>query len=248
MLLECRVKGSPTPKIDWMCDNVLIKAGSETRISFQDGQSVLKITKTSPKNSGCYMALAKNSAGKSMSSCNVIIKNASNVISNASIQPSSVRPKVSNQKLNHTKIENKPGIQEESKSYDQLTAPTIIKPLSDASIEERQNLVLSCDIIGNPAPNVSWYCNEELVVATPGEEMSQKDQTYSLTIYDVRSEHQGTYTVKAVNILGHAESRAQVCVNMQIMKAPQFLKHLEDKLINQDRDALLSCTIIGKIV
>lgn len=73
LILKCRVKGKPTPKVDWMWNNVLLKVGPELKIAFQDNQSVIKIVKTTPQHSGNYIAIAKNSAGESLSSCKVII-------------------------------------------------------------------------------------------------------------------------------------------------------------------------------
>lgn len=75
LVLETGIRGTPTPKVQWLKDNIDIEDGGRFHI-FQhaDGACELVIDSPSNKDSGKYIVRAENNAGKSEVIHNVLFK------------------------------------------------------------------------------------------------------------------------------------------------------------------------------
>lgn len=87
-------------------------------------------------------------------------------------------------------------------------APQVLEPLRNATIHERESIVLSTHIIGNPTPKVVWLKNGQPI---GGNQKEDKDM-YTLTIISSATDDSGDYTAKATNTVGTAETSATLLV------------------------------------
>lgn len=72
--LECQIFGSPEPEVEWDKDGVPLQTSDEVSIENRSGKALLSIKRAKPSDAGLYTCTALNSAGKSQSSCKVIIE------------------------------------------------------------------------------------------------------------------------------------------------------------------------------
>ncbi|RXG68646.1 Titin, partial [Armadillidium vulgare] len=61
---ECVVSGEPTPTVQWLKGNQVIKPSKYFTMSADEGRYVLNITEAFPEDEGTYRCILKNSAGK----------------------------------------------------------------------------------------------------------------------------------------------------------------------------------------
>ena len=90
--------------------------------------------------------------------------------------------------------------------------PTFIKPLKPQEIVAHSESMLTCQVIGNPMPTVSWFLDEAEI--RPDDERYRMEQqpngVCTLTIRDVLAEDEGDYTVKAINTVGSDTTEAEM--------------------------------------
>ena len=87
--------------------------------------------------------------------------------------------------------------------------PEILEPLKPFAVREGETLVLTTQIVGNPAPEVKWFRKgKPLKTATPGQDGDEN----TLTLIQPQISDSGEYSVVATNELGTAETRANVTV------------------------------------
>lgn len=87
-------------------------------------------------------------------------------------------------------------------------APQILEPLKNLNTRVGETIILSTQIVGNPAPKVTWFHNGK-----PIKEGAKTDKdTHSLTIISSTISNAGHYTVKATNTVGTIDTTAFVTV------------------------------------
>lgn len=87
--------------------------------------------------------------------------------------------------------------------------PEILEPLQSYVIREGETVVLSTQIVGNPAPKITWYKNgKPLKGLTP----KQDGHVNTLTLIQPQVSDTGEYSVVATNDLGIAETKATLTV------------------------------------
>ncbi|KAK2576957.1 hypothetical protein KPH14_005570, partial [Odynerus spinipes] len=96
--------------------------------------------------------------------------------------------------------------------------PEILEPLQSYVVREGETVMLSTQIVGNPAPKVVWYKDgKPLKNLTP----QQDGHVNTLTIIQPQLEDTGEYSVVATNNLGKAETQATLVVEKIPSGAPQ---------------------------
>ncbi|XP_050523300.1 obscurin isoform X8 [Daktulosphaira vitifoliae] len=105
--------------------------------------------------------------------------------------------------------------------------PSFVKLLEDKTIQEYEEVQLSVRVNGVPKPKVTWYKNNEVII--PNLRMSihtnEEGQVKSVLTIDHFSEVDvGSFSVKAVNMVGEAETISKLTM-AQIM--PSFVKPFE---------------------
>lgn len=87
--------------------------------------------------------------------------------------------------------------------------PEILEPLQSYVVREGETVLLSTQIVGNPAPKVTWYKNgKPLKGLTP----KQDGHVNTLTLIQPQVSDSGDYSVVATNDLGTAETKATLTV------------------------------------
>ena len=89
--------------------------------------------------------------------------------------------------------------------------PEIVADVSDSVTNETYPAVFTCQVTGEPAPNISWYFNGVMIDVSDTSKymiMSTSINTTTtenkLTVYNVTSSDVGTYTCNATNIIGRS--------------------------------------------
>ena len=87
-------------------------------------------------------------------------------------------------------------------------APTIISNITD-TYEGRDVANFTCQAIGEPAPNISWYFNGIVMDVSDTSKyrieprpVNTTTTENTLTVYNVTSSDVGTYTCNATNTIG----------------------------------------------
>ncbi|KAM6220893.1 vascular endothelial growth factor receptor 2 [Rhynchocyon petersi] len=79
-------------------------------------------------------------------------------------------------------------------------APVITGNLENQTTSIGETIEVSCTASGNPAPQITWFKDNETLVEDSG--IVLKDGNQNLTIRRVRKEDEGLYTCQACNVLG----------------------------------------------
>nr|XP_031826010.1 titin-like isoform X2 [Nomia melanderi] len=96
--------------------------------------------------------------------------------------------------------------------------PEILEPLQSYVVREGETVVLSTQIVGNPAPKVTWYKNgKPLKGLTP----KQDGHVNTLTLIQPQVSDSGDYSVVATNDLGTVETKATLTVEKIPTGAPE---------------------------
>lgn len=87
--------------------------------------------------------------------------------------------------------------------------PEILEPLKPFAVREGETVVLTTQIVGNPAPKIKWLKDgKPLKGLTP----KQDGDVNTLTLIQPKLSDSGEYSVVATNDLGTAETRANLTV------------------------------------
>ena len=88
-------------------------------------------------------------------------------------------------------------------------APQVLEPLKNMIIREGESVVLSTQIVGNPAPKITWYKDGKPV---KGSNTKSDKDTHTFTLISPKLIEKGEYSVKAVNSIGTAETSAYLTI------------------------------------
>lgn len=122
--------------------------------------------------------------------------------------------------------ESEPSIQS---SYIKVIAPTkmespiVQEPLKDIVSGLNKEITLSCVISGTPSPNIEWSHNGKVIK----ENVTYENRLAKLFITKTTEKSEGTYTCKASNTEGKAETSCKLTVQ----EAPTL--HISEELISQ---------------
>ncbi|XP_029444171.1 obscurin isoform X11 [Rhinatrema bivittatum] len=109
---------------------------------------------------------------------------------------------------------------------------------------------LSCQIVGNPIPVVTWE-KDKLPIQPGGRfKMVEDGGMYRLTIYDLTIEDSGQYICRAINIIGEAFAAVTIKVGHDMAStvveaAPYFILKPSSIRVNPGEDATFRCRIQG---
>uniref|UniRef100_A0A8B9EVW0 Obscurin, cytoskeletal calmodulin and titin-interacting RhoGEF n=1 Tax=Anser cygnoides TaxID=8845 RepID=A0A8B9EVW0_ANSCY len=111
-----------------------------------------------------------------------------------------------------------------------------------------KDATLSCQIIGNPIPAVSWE-KDKLPVQSGGRFKTTEDgDLYRLTIYDLSLEDSGQYICRAKNTIGEAFAAVSIKVGEETTvteSAPYFIQKPSSIKVTLGEDAMFKCKVQG---
>ncbi|KAA0713166.1 Striated muscle preferentially expressed protein kinase [Triplophysa tibetana] len=196
---DCKVSGTPSPKVTWThCEQPVVETDN-IRILKEKGRHSLVITHVTQENEGFYTAIARNIHGKAESSAELLVQES--------------RPAIS---THMSRLEKMPSIPEEPEAFEgeveRRVMPDFIKPLGDQEVIEGKEAVLKCRVTGLPYPTITWYHNSKKIESTEERKMTQYRDVQSLVIRCVCHGHSGVYKCVISNKVGKAACYAHVYV------------------------------------
>uniref|UniRef100_A0A3Q2QCW1 Striated muscle preferentially expressed protein kinase-like n=1 Tax=Fundulus heteroclitus TaxID=8078 RepID=A0A3Q2QCW1_FUNHE len=196
---DCKVSGTPPPKVLWSHFQPLIES-EDIRIVQEGGRHSLIISHVTSDDEGFYTVRARNGHGEAEDSAELYIQ-----------EP---RPAISSQRA---KLEKMPSIPEEPEvpenEVERFTMPDFIKPLYDLDVIEGKEAVLKCKVAGLPYPTIVWFHNGKRIESTEDRKMTQRD-VHSLVIRSVCHAHGGVYKSVISNKVGKATCYAHLYVTI----------------------------------
>ena len=92
--------------------------------------------------------------------------------------------------------------------------PIILSEITDLSDEGRDKVIFTCQAVGEPVPDISWYFNDVMINVSDNSSkymivsrsLNITTTENTLTVYNVTSSDVGTYTCNASNIIGSVTS------------------------------------------
>ncbi|XP_042525465.1 obscurin [Dipodomys spectabilis] len=111
-----------------------------------------------------------------------------------------------------------------------------------------KDATLSCQIVGNPAPHVSWEKDRRPVEAGARFRLAQDGDVYRLTILDLALGDGGQYVCRARNAVGEAFAAVGLRVDAEAAgaeQAPHFLLRPTSIRVREGADATFRCRVQG---
>ncbi|KAK5861439.1 hypothetical protein PBY51_022836 [Eleginops maclovinus] len=196
---DCKVSGTPPPKVIWSHFDHPLTESEDVRILREGGRHSLFISHVTNEDEGFYTVIARNNHGEAESSAELYIQ-----------EP---RPAISSQMA---KLEKMPSIPEEPEvpenEVERFTMPDFIKPLYDLDVIEGKEAVLKCKVAGLPYPTIVWFHNGKRIESTEDRKMTQFRDVHSLVIRFVCHAHGGVYKSVISNKVGKATCYAHLYV------------------------------------
>ncbi|XP_043323033.1 obscurin isoform X2 [Cervus canadensis] len=111
-----------------------------------------------------------------------------------------------------------------------------------------KDATLSCQIVGNPTPQVSWEKDRQLVEAGGRFRLAQDGDLYRLTILDLALGDSGQYVCRARNAIGEAFAAVGLQVDADAAcaeQAPHFLLRPTSIRVREGAEATFRCRVRG---
>ena len=100
-----------------------------------------------------------------------------------------------------------------------LVQAEITDEVPDLLVNETNEITFSCQAVGEPVPDISWYFNAVMINVSDASKYNNSDTVNGtvvnslLTIMNAQSSDVGTYTCYAENIIGSDQSSGILTVN-----------------------------------
>ncbi|XP_019128792.2 striated muscle preferentially expressed protein kinase isoform X2 [Larimichthys crocea] len=196
---DCKVSGSPAPRITWMHFETRVEESDNVRILQEGGRHSLVIAHVSSDTEGFYTAVAQNVHGKSECTAELYMQEPRAAISS-----------------HMAKLEKMPSIPEEpemlEREVERRTMPDFVKPLADVEVIEGKEVVLKCKVTGLPYPTIGWYHNGKRIESSEERKMTQHRDVHNLLIRSACHAHGGVYKAVISNKVGKAACYAHLYV------------------------------------
>ncbi|XP_034007156.1 striated muscle preferentially expressed protein kinase [Trematomus bernacchii] len=196
---DCKVSGSPAPRVTWMHFETRVEESDNVRILQEGGRHSLVIAHVSSDTEGFYTAVAQNIHGKSDCTAELYMQEPRAAISS-----------------HMAKLEKMPSIPEEPEvlesEVEKRSMPDFVKPLADAEVIEGKEALLKCKVSGLPYPTIAWYHNGKRIESSEERKMSQHRDVHSMVLRSACHAHGGVYKAVISNKLGKAACYAHLYV------------------------------------
>uniref|UniRef100_A0A3P8T7Y8 Striated muscle enriched protein kinase a n=1 Tax=Amphiprion percula TaxID=161767 RepID=A0A3P8T7Y8_AMPPE len=196
---DCKVSGSPAPRVTWMHFETQVEESDNVRILQEGGRHSLVITHVSSDTEGFYTAVAHNVHGKSECTAELYMQEPRAAIAS-----------------HMAKLEKMPSIPEEPEmlenEVEKRTMPDFVKPLADVEVIEGKEVVLKCKVSGLPYPTIAWYHNGKRIESSEERKMTQYRDVHNLVIRSACHAHGGVYKAVISNKVGKAACYAHLYV------------------------------------
>ncbi|XP_035995561.1 myosin light chain kinase, smooth muscle-like [Fundulus heteroclitus] len=87
----------------------------------------------------------------------------------------------------------------------------LVQPRSQ-NVDQGQNVMFTCEIAGDPSPEVEWLKDNTIICVTPNIKLSRSKNSYTLEICEATVADSGKYTIKARNQFGQCSATSSLNV------------------------------------
>ncbi|XP_043063754.1 titin isoform X2 [Drosophila ficusphila] len=233
---ECKVEGNPRPQIAWFRETAIIKPSQDFQMFYDDDNvATLIIREVFPEDAGQFTVVAKNAAGFTSSTTELIVESP-----------------LSDHGSDATALSRR-SMSRESSLADILEGipPTFSKKPKAQYVDENTNVILECRLVAVPEPDIVWTFNgedideEEIKNVRIVTESDMHMYCSVVHITKVKKSQEGTYEVIATNREGEARLPITLKVRTTDKEAPQILEPLRNMVIREGESVVLSTQIVG---
>ncbi|XP_039306923.1 titin isoform X3 [Solenopsis invicta] len=206
--LECEIRGDSKMEARWFRETTEINPCNDTRFAiYYDGSKCsLTITNVKEDDSGRYVCEANNRIGKVSSFARILVVTDPRIIEA------------------DAKLKTNLSIEPEDRP------PQFTMRIRDRRVQTTYPVRLTCQVIGHPIPEITWYKNETEISQDDRHIFWDDDSNFhTLEITHSALEDSGCYMVTARNINGSVSCRCSLVVDKGIRAyiAPEFLRGLD---------------------
>ncbi|KAM0731548.1 Myosin light chain kinase, smooth muscle [Formica fusca] len=206
--LECEIRGDSKMDVRWYRETTEIDSHGDSRFAIHRNGSkcFLTIANIREDDSGRYVCEANNKIGKVSSFARVLVVNDPRIIE-ADI-----------------KLRTNLSIEPEDKP------PQFTMRIRDRRVQTTYPVRLTCQVIGHPVPEITWYKNEAKISQDDRHIFWDDDSNFhTLEIIHSTLDDSGCYMVTARNVNGSVSCRCNLVVDKGIRAyvAPEFLRGLD---------------------
>ena len=125
-------------------------------------------------------------------------------------------------------------------------SPEIIQRLIPVEVVKGGMVKFQCRVVGEPAPEIEWYKDDQLLDESDRMKFENKDGVCVLTISDVTPFDEAEYKVLARNPLGTATCSAELLVEESVSK-PELMQPMEDVEVKAGEDGCFCVRVKGDV-
>ncbi|XP_060852355.1 obscurin isoform X7 [Rhopalosiphum padi] len=234
--LQVTCYGSPAPEIKWFKDGKEVRSDAHIKIS-KDKKRVenfsLTVNLVKVEDGGEYEVRATNEMGTAVtkSIVNILAKHSTDFKEDDN---------------ESTKNENEDI--EENLDKKEKVPPKIISGMDDDETYESLTKVFNVKARGAPKPKVQWFKDGNELSNTRNIQIndSEEDESFKLTIQDLRVADSGSYCCKLTNEVGEDMKSAKLNVqDVELLRGPKIRKPLSDIEVIKGQKVEWSITLIA---
>ncbi|KAI4493465.1 hypothetical protein M0804_001641 [Polistes exclamans] len=190
LVLECRVRGYPSPTITWFKDGKILDDARYTQKYLDDDIYRLEISNPNASDSGRYICRASNEIQSSEISHIVHFEG---------------RDETSTCRSRHNRF------MEDETSIEASRRPRFSSLLSDHSVPTGGTIALQVEVKGMPAPEVRWLHGERKEpISISKAKTFIESGIHTLIVPEATESERGTYICRAVNAYGYVDTAATI--------------------------------------
>ncbi|KAJ8687530.1 hypothetical protein QAD02_023324, partial [Eretmocerus hayati] len=232
--LECRLQpvGDASMKVDWYVNGRPVKTGHRFRPSYEFDYVALDILGVYPEDSGVYTCQAMNQLGEAVTSCSVRVHAKKDLILETQ-HPEGL------ERIQYLEDASKYKRHEYVDEVVNVKPRFITHPKNQENLREGQHAHFECKLepVTDSNLKVEWYKNGRPVTVGHRFRPIHDFGYVALDVIDLIAEDSGTYTCRAVNLVGSDEvccalscrSTAQILTDTQNETGLEQIHYLEDR-------------------
>lgn len=93
-----------------------------------------------------------------------------------------------------------------------MCKPEFSKPLKDITISDGEPLLLTCNVKGDPEPQITWAKNGKAIFSSEIMDLKYKNGVATLSIKEVFPEDEGVFTCTATNSIGSVDTKCKLMI------------------------------------
>ncbi|XP_046465810.1 titin isoform X2 [Neodiprion pinetum] len=245
--LECRLQpvGDSTMRVEWFVNGRPVTTGHRFRPSYEFDYVALDILGVYPEDSGVYTCQARNQLGEAVTSCSVRVHAKKDLMLETQ-HPEGL------EKIQYLEDASRYKRNELVDEVVNVKPRFITKPKNQENMREGQHAHFECKLepVTDSNLKVEWFKNGRPVTIGHRFRPIHDFGYVALDVIDLIAEDSGTYTCRAVNLVGSDEavctlgcrSTAQILTDTQNEVGLEQINYLEDKSKYQRQEVVEETT------